>query len=78
MLPLLLKSNLMRFGAAAAPLAPRIESEIQNRLGFIDASLDGRDYNLGNELSAADIQLSFVGELGGARTDRTSYPRLDA
>lgn len=77
MLPLLLKSNLMRLGATAAPLAPRIESEIQNHLGFIDASLEGRDYVLGNELSAADIQLSFVGELGGARTDRAAYPRLD-
>jgi glutathione S-transferase len=74
MLPLVLKSNIMRLGDAAAPLALRIESEIQNH----DASLEGRDYILGNELSAADIQLSFVGELGGARADRTAYPHLDA
>ena len=77
-LPLLLKSNVSRLGAAGVPLSPRIESEIDNHLGYINASLEGRDYLLGEALTGADIQLSFVGELAGLRTDRAIYPNLDA
>ena len=61
-----------------APLSPRIESEIDNHLGYINASLEGRDYLLGEALTGADIQLSFVGELAGLRTDCAIYPNLDA
>jgi glutathione S-transferase len=46
MLPLLLKSNVSRLGAAGPPLSPQIESEIDNHLGYINASLEGRDYCL--------------------------------
>jgi glutathione S-transferase len=78
MLPLLLKLYVSRLGDAGAPLSPRIESEIASHLGFIDASLAGRDYLLGAELSGADIQLSFVGEIAAARADRSAYRNLDA
>lgn len=76
--PLLLKSSVSRLGDAAAPLSSRIESEIDNHLGYIDASLDGRDYLLGETLTGADIQLSFVGEIAASRTNRAAYPNLDA
>jgi glutathione S-transferase len=59
MLPLMLKLYLSRLGEAGAPLAPRVQSEIERHMGFLDAQLDGRDYFLGDTLSAADIQLSF-------------------
>jgi len=59
-------------------LRPRIESELRNHLGYIDTSLQGRDYLLGNALTGADIQLSFVGEIAGMLTDRAAYPNLDA
>lgn len=78
MLPLLLKLYVSRLGEAGAPLWPRIESEIANHLGYIDQSLQGRDWLLGSELSGADIQLSFVGEVAGARGNRERYPRLEA
>jgi glutathione S-transferase len=78
MLPLLLKLYVSRLGAAAAPLSPRIEGEIANHLGFIDAALVGQDYLLGPALTGADIQLSFVGEVASARSDRSAYPNLDA
>jgi glutathione S-transferase len=38
----------------------------------------GRPYILGNELSAADIQLSFIGELAAARFGISGYPNLEA
>jgi glutathione S-transferase len=78
MLPLLLKLYVSRLGEAGAPLAPRIESEIANHLGYIDARLDGRDFLMGAALTGADIQLSFVGEIAGERANRAAYPNLDA
>ena len=60
MLPIMLKIYMSRLGDAGAPLAPRIASEIENHMGWLNAELDGRDWFVGNQLSAADIQLSFV------------------
>ena len=78
MLPLLLKLYVSRLGEAGAPLWPRIDSEIANHLGYIDQSLQGRDWLLGSELSGADIQMSFVGEVAGARGNRERYPQVEA
>jgi glutathione S-transferase len=77
-LPFQLKLYVSALAAAAAPLAPRIESEIANHLGHIDSRLAGRSYLLGDELSGADIQLSYVGEVAGVRANRAAYPHLDA
>ena len=78
MLPMLLKLYVARLGAAGAPLSPRIESEIANHLGYIDTTLGGHDYLLGNELTGADINLSFVGEVAAARGNRANYPNVEA
>ena len=76
MLPLMLKLYVGRLGEAGAPLAPRIDSELANHLGFVDASLQGRDWLVGKDLTGADIQMSFVGE--AARGLRAQYPNIDA
>ena len=76
MLPLLLKLYVSRLGDAGAPLWPRIDSELANHLGFVDRALAGRDWLLGEALSGADVQMSFVGE--AARGLRASYPHIDA
>ena len=73
MLPMLLKLYVSLLGDAAAPLVARIESEIANHLGYINAALTGRDYLLGDDLTGADIQMSFVGEIAG-RTRPTAPP----
>ena len=78
MLPLLLKMYVSRLGDAGAPLWPRIESELDNHLGFVEHALQGRSWLVGNALSGADIQMSFVGEAAGARADRARFPNLDA
>jgi glutathione S-transferase len=54
MLPLMLAMYTGRLGEAAAPLKPRIDSETANHLGYVEASLAGRDWLVGNALSAAD------------------------
>ena len=76
MLPLLLKMYVSRLGEAGAPLAPRIDSELANHLGYVNASLADREWLVGGELSGADIQMSFVGE--ASRGLRAAYPQMDA
>ena len=76
MLPLLLKLYVSRLGDAGAPLAPRIDSELKNHLGYVDRALQGRDWLVGGQFSGADIQMSFVGE--AARGLRAQYPAMDA
>lgn len=78
MLPLLLKLYVSRLGDAGAPLSPRIESELANHLGYVNQSLAGKEWLVGNQLTGADIQMSFVGEAASARTDRSLYPHMDA
>ncbi len=76
MLPLMLKLYVSRLGEAGAPLQPRIKSELANHLGFVEKSLEGKTWLLGDEISGADIQMSFVGE--AARELRASYPNINA
>ena len=76
MLPLLLKLYVSRLGEAGAPLKPRIDSELANHLGYVDRSLQGREWLVGGGITGADVQMSFVGE--AARGLRKSYPNLDA
>jgi glutathione S-transferase len=78
MLPLMINLYALRLGDGAAPLMPRIESEIANHLGYIDGALKGRQFLVGAAITGADIQMSFVGEVAGAFGKRTQYPNLDA
>ncbi len=78
MLPLMLNLYVSRLGAAGAPLAPRIDSEIANHLGYVDGALADRTWLLGDQFTGADVQMSFVGEIAGAYGKRAPYPNLHA
>ena len=78
MLPLMLKLYTARLGDAAAPLKPRIDSELKNHFDYMEAALANQDYFVGNRFSAADIQLSFVLDAGASRGPMGQYPRLTA
>ncbi|GAA0588613.1 glutathione S-transferase [Craurococcus roseus] len=78
MLPLMLHLYVSRLGEAGAPLAPRIEGEIANHLGHLDASLRGREYLMGDRLTGADVQMSFVAELAGKLGKRARYTAVEA
>jgi glutathione S-transferase len=66
-LPLMLGLYVGRLGEAGAPLRPRIASELANHIGYLDSQLAGRDFLVGNTLSAADIQNSFAMEFASMR-----------
>ena len=76
MLPLMLKLYASRLGDAAKPLEPRIHSEIENHVGFLDRELADRPWFLGDELSAADIQLSFVPQVAKLLYGLDKFPKL--
>jgi glutathione S-transferase len=78
MLPLMLRFYTLRLGEGAAPIQARIDSEIDNHLGYVEASLNGRAFLLGSELTGADVQMSFVGEVGRALGRLGSMPNLAA
>ena len=76
MLPMMLALYVGRLGEAGAPLQPRIDSEMANHLGYVEASLAGRDWLVGDDITAADIQMSFVGEI--AKSRGAGYPNIVA
>ena len=78
MLPLMLNLYVSRLKEAGAPLHPRIESEIANHLGYIETSLQGREWLVGSGLTGADIQMSFVGEMAKVAKRIEPYPNMAA
>ena len=78
MLPLMLKLYVGRLGDAGQPLAPRIDAELQNHLGWLDRELADRDWFIGNGPSGADVQLSFVAQLAIRFCGREAFPNLSA
>jgi len=74
MLPVMTHMYALRLGEAAAPIRPRIDSEFANHLGYIDQALQGRAYLVGDGLTAADVQISFVLEAARAFGKLADYP----
>jgi glutathione S-transferase len=77
-LPLVLKGIADRAGGTLGFLNERVDREVALHLGYIDHHLADRDFLMGEALTGADVQLSFVGELAGARLDRSAFPHLEA
>jgi glutathione S-transferase len=78
MLPLMLNLYVGRLKEAGAPLHPRIGSETANHLGYVDRALEGREFLVGETLTGADIQMSFVAEMAKAFDKLGPYPNLSA
>jgi glutathione S-transferase len=78
MLPLMLGMYTGRLGDAGAPLKPRIDSETDNHISYVNAALQGRQFFVGDSLTGADIQMSFVPEVVRAFGKLKAYPNLDA
>jgi glutathione S-transferase len=78
MLPLMLNLYVSRLKEAGSPLHPRIESEIANHLGYVDGALKGTEFFVGDALTGADIQMSFVGEMAKVFKKLGAYPNLSA
>lgn len=78
MTPFLLALYAGVLGQGAAPLVPRIESEIANHLGYMESSLGAKPYFMGAEPMACDFMLAFVLEAADAGGRLKDYPKLQA
>jgi glutathione S-transferase len=78
MLPLMLRMYTGRLPDGGEALQPRINDELNRHLGYLDRSLEGVDWFVGNTLSGADIQLSFVAELAPLLHPTGNFPNLAA
>ena len=78
MLPLMMNLYVSRLKEAGAPLQPRIDSELARHLGYADAALKGRQFFVGDSLTGADIQMSFVAEVAASFKRLGPYPDLAA
>jgi len=78
MLPLMLNLYVSRLKEAGSPLHPRIDSEIANHLGYVDRVLRGKEFFVGQSLTGADIQMSFVGEMAAVFDRLAPFPNLRA
>jgi glutathione S-transferase len=78
MLPLMLKLYAMRLPDRGEALAPRITSELDNHLGYLDRALAGTDWFVDGTFSAADVQLSFVPQIARLLYTLDGFPNLAA
>ena len=78
MLPFLLALYTGRLGDAAAPLMPRITGEIMNHLSYVEGALAGKRSFVGDRLTGADIQMSFVGEIAKSQGALGMLPNMKA
>lgn len=76
--PIMLKVYGLASGLAGTEFDRRADSEFALVLGYIDRSLDGRPYLLGDTFTAADIQVSFIAELARALIGIDDYPHMVA
>lgn len=76
MTPILLNLYVGRLGKAGAPLHPRISDELTSHFAYMNSLVRPSGHFVLDQLSAADIMLSFPAEIA-MRMDRTAeFPAL--
>ena len=76
MLPIMLNLYASLLGGESPALRARVDSELARHLGFIEKSLAGRKFLVGDSLTGADIQLGFLAEMLGATPHGAAYPSI--
>ena len=76
MTPILLQLYVSRLGEAGAPLHPRISSELNNHYEYMNGLVRASGHFVLDQLSAADIMLSFPAEIAIRQKRGDDYPAL--
>jgi glutathione S-transferase len=76
MLPMMMHLYMGYLGEGAAPLRPRVDSEVANHLTYMSNALKGRDFLVGSGLTGADVQVTFVLEAANTSGLVKDYPVL--
>ena len=78
MTPILLRIYTARLGEAAAPLEARITEQLDSHFSYMESEVSGAGHFIGNDLSAADVMLSFPAEIAIMQGMAPRYPKLAA
>ncbi|MFM5893066.1 MAG: glutathione S-transferase family protein [Novosphingobium sp.] len=78
MTPILLQLYTSRLGDAAAPLAPRINEQLSSHFAYLESELRPSGHFVGDELTGADMMLSFPAEIAVMQGQGATYPKLAA
>ncbi|SFK61547.1 glutathione S-transferase family protein [Shimia haliotis] len=76
MLPPLLGLYTSMLGEAAAPLQPRITSEMDNHFSYMDSLLRPSGHFVLDDLSAVDVMMIFPAEIAVRGQGAKAYPAL--
>ncbi|SNS31980.1 glutathione S-transferase family protein [Sphingopyxis indica] len=76
MTPILLRLYTARLGAAAEPLEARIAQQLDSHFSYMESKLGPSGHFIGDDLSAADIMLSFPAEIAVMQGMAPRYPKL--
>jgi len=76
MTPFLLALYTSRLGEAAAPLQPRIQEQIGAHVAYFAQCLGSNDWLVDNQLSGADIMMSFIAEIAAVQGLGTHFPNV--
>ncbi|SEQ49108.1 glutathione S-transferase family protein [Thalassovita taeanensis] len=76
MTPILLGLYVGRLGEAGAPLTPRIEAELDSHYRYMNNLVRPSGHFVLDDLSAADIMLSFPAELAMRQKRQDDFPAL--
>ncbi|MEQ6250049.1 glutathione S-transferase [Sulfitobacter sp. HNIBRBA3233] len=78
MTPILLNLYVGRLGDAGEPLHPRINDELDNHFSYMESVIRPSGHFVLDDLSAADIMLSFPAQIAMRLRDADQYPKLGA
>lgn len=76
MTPVLLDLYVGRLGDAGAPLAPRIQEQLRSHFSYMEHALRPSGHFVLDDLSAADIMLSFPAEIAIKQGLGKRFPKL--
>ncbi len=76
MTPILLNLYVGRLGEAGAPLHPRITAELDSHYRYMDSLVRPSGHFVLDDLSAADIMLSFPAEIAMMQKRQKDFPNL--
>ncbi len=76
MIPVLLNLYVGRLGDAGAPLHPRIQSELENHFAYMESILRTSGHFVLDEISAADIMMSFPAQIALRLDMGEKFPKL--
>lgn len=77
MFPIVMQLYVSRLGAAGAPLQPRVQQQLAAHFAFMESKLRPSGHFVLDDLSAADIMLSFPAEVAIKQGQGQVLPKLN-